>query len=148
MWYILAGSGAILLGLRRKSGSSNLESNRTSAPEAITGALATGQRVRSNFRTGSARGLLSIYHRPDVECWRACHHGLDRAFLCRRGDCTRIRHVLTQMHWYGDDKESAKIKAVILGLLTAIPTALPALLYVPSGVLGVFHNLRGKWSHT
>ena len=54
----------------------------------------------------------------------------------------------TQTHWYGDDKESAKIKAVILGLMTAIPTALPAFLYVPSGVLGLFHSLRRKWSHT
>ena len=53
-----------------------------------------------------------------------------------------------QINWYGDDKESAKIKAVIVGLLTAIPTPLPAILYVPSGVVGMFHNLRRKWLHT
>ena len=53
-----------------------------------------------------------------------------------------------QINWYGDDKESAKIKAVILGLLTAIPTPLPAILYVPSGIVGMFHNVRRKWLHT
>jgi hypothetical protein len=49
-----------------------------------------------------------------------------------------------QMHWYGDDKESAKIKGIVLGLLTAIPTPLPALLYVPSGLIGLFHKFRRK----
>ena len=49
-----------------------------------------------------------------------------------------------QMKWYGDDSESAKIKALILGLLTAIPTPLPALLYVPSGLVGLYHKFRKK----
>ena len=49
-----------------------------------------------------------------------------------------------QMKWYGDDSESAKIKAVVLGLLTAIPTPLPAILYVPSGLVGLYHRLRKK----
>jgi len=53
-----------------------------------------------------------------------------------------------QMNWYGDDHESAKIKAIILGLLTAIPTPLPAILYIPSGILGLFHSFRRKLSHT
>jgi hypothetical protein len=53
-----------------------------------------------------------------------------------------------QMNWYGDDKESAKIKAVIVGLLTAIPTPLPAILYLPSGLVGLFHNLRSKPRNT
>ena len=30
-----------------------------------------------------------------------------------------------QMNWYGDDKESAKIKAIVVAPLTAIPTPLP-----------------------
>ena len=30
-----------------------------------------------------------------------------------------------QINWYGDDKESARIKAIVLGLLTAIPNADP-----------------------
>ncbi|HTX37795.1 MAG TPA: zinc ribbon domain-containing protein [Bryobacteraceae bacterium] len=53
-----------------------------------------------------------------------------------------------QMNWYGDDHESAKIKAIILGLLTAIPTPLPAILYIPSGVLGLYHSFRRKLSRT
>lgn len=49
-----------------------------------------------------------------------------------------------QRKWYGDDKESAKIKAMIVGLLTAIPTPLPEILYLPFGIVGLFHNLRRK----
>jgi len=49
-----------------------------------------------------------------------------------------------QMRWYGDDSESAAIKAVILAFLTAIPTPLPAFLYVPAGVVGLVHSLRRK----
>jgi hypothetical protein len=48
-----------------------------------------------------------------------------------------------QMKWYGDDRESALIKSMAVGLLTAIPTPLPAILYVPSGVLGLIHAARG-----
>ena len=43
-----------------------------------------------------------------------------------------------QINWYGDDPESARLKAIILGLLTAIPTPLPELLYVPAGLIGLF----------
>ena len=50
-----------------------------------------------------------------------------------------------QMKWYGDDRESALIKAVVIGLLTAIPTPLPAVVYVPSGVLGLIHMARTGW---
>jgi len=56
-----------------------------------------------------------------------------------------------QINWYGDDQESARIKAIILGLLTAIPTPIPEILYVPAGVVGLFHGFRWNWrkeSHT
>jgi hypothetical protein len=53
-----------------------------------------------------------------------------------------------QMNWYGDDKESAKIKAIVVALLTAIPTPLPAILYVPAGILGVLRNARRKLART
>ena len=43
-----------------------------------------------------------------------------------------------------DDNEAAFIKGLILAFLTAIPTPLPALLYVPSGIVGFVHNLRRK----
>jgi hypothetical protein len=49
-----------------------------------------------------------------------------------------------QINWYGDDRESARIKALVLGLLTAIPTPLPELLYIPAGLLGLFHVWRRK----
>jgi hypothetical protein len=49
---------------------------------------------------------------------------------------------LAQRKWYDDDSESAFIKALILGFLTAIPTPLPAVIYVPSGLVGLVHNLR------
>ncbi len=56
-----------------------------------------------------------------------------------------------QMNWYGDDQESARIKAFILGLLTAIPTPIPEILYIPAGILGLFHGFSRNWhkeSHT
>jgi hypothetical protein len=51
-----------------------------------------------------------------------------------------------QMKWYGDDHDSAMIKASIIGLLTAIPVGIPALVWVPSGLLGLLHNARRKLS--
>ena len=51
---------------------------------------------------------------------------------------------LAQRKWYGDDKETAVIKASILGLLTAIPVPLPAVLSLPAGLVGLIHNLRKK----
>jgi hypothetical protein len=52
-----------------------------------------------------------------------------------------------QINWYGDDPESAKIKAIVLGLLTAIPTPLPELLYIPAGVVGLVRAFWRKESH-
>lgn len=51
---------------------------------------------------------------------------------------------LAQRKWYGDDKDSAAIKALIIAVLTAIPTPLPAILTVPSGIVGLIHNWRRK----
>lgn len=53
-----------------------------------------------------------------------------------------------QINWYGDDPESAKIKALVIGLLTAIPTPIPELLYLPAGMLGVFNLIWRKQSHS
>jgi hypothetical protein len=50
----------------------------------------------------------------------------------------------SQKRFYNDDHETALIKAMAVGLLTAIPTGLPAFLTVPSAVVGVVHTLRGK----
>ena len=53
-----------------------------------------------------------------------------------------------QINWYGDDPESAKIKAIVIGLLTAIPTPIPELLYLPAGLLGLFNRFWKKESHS
>jgi hypothetical protein len=51
-----------------------------------------------------------------------------------------------QVKWYGDDHDSAMIKAGIIGLLTAIPVGIPAIVWVPSGILGLLHNARKRLS--
>lgn len=50
----------------------------------------------------------------------------------------------SQMRFYGDDAETAKIKAVAVGLISAIPVGMPFFLTVPSTVVGVVHTLRRK----
>lgn len=47
-----------------------------------------------------------------------------------------------QKKWYGDDSESAFIKALILAFLTAIPTNIPAFVYVPAGIVGFFRRKK------
>ena len=49
-----------------------------------------------------------------------------------------------QKKWGGDDRESALIKALIVGGLVALPTPFPAFLTVPSAVVGVVQTLRRK----
>lgn len=49
-----------------------------------------------------------------------------------------------QKKWYGDDHDSALLKALSVGLLTCIPSGLPALLTAPSAVVGIIHTLRSK----
>jgi hypothetical protein len=50
----------------------------------------------------------------------------------------------SQKRLYGDDDETALIKAMAVALLTAIPTGLPAFLTVPSGMVGLVHSLRKR----
>jgi len=49
-----------------------------------------------------------------------------------------------QMTWYGDDHDSALIKALIIGLLTAIPAPLGPLFAIPGGLLGVVKAISRK----
>lgn len=49
-----------------------------------------------------------------------------------------------QTKWYGDDHDSAKIKALIVALLTAIPAPLSPIIAIPGGVLGLYKMIRGK----
>ena len=46
---------------------------------------------------------------------------------------------LAQKKWYGDDNESAIIKALIVALLTAIPAPISPVL-IPSGIAGLFRR--------
>jgi len=45
-----------------------------------------------------------------------------------------------QKHWYGDNRPSALIKASMVGLLTAIPTSIPGIIYGSFGLVGIFRR--------
>lgn len=49
-----------------------------------------------------------------------------------------------QRKWHQDDHDSALIKALIIGLLTAIPVPLTPIIAVPGGVLGIVSSFRRK----
>jgi len=49
-----------------------------------------------------------------------------------------------QRRWYGDDHEAALIKALVIGLLTAIPVPISAIIAGPGGALGLLHAARAK----
>jgi hypothetical protein len=49
-----------------------------------------------------------------------------------------------QRAWYGDDRESALIKALVMGLITAIPSPLPTYLTAPAGVIGLVNQIRKR----
>jgi hypothetical protein len=50
---------------------------------------------------------------------------------------------MAQRKWYGDDNDAAIIKALIVGILTAVPSPLPYVLFVPAGIVGLFRDRRG-----
>ncbi|MDP9175810.1 MAG: hypothetical protein M3O30_18370 [Planctomycetota bacterium] len=49
-----------------------------------------------------------------------------------------------QVKHYGDDRESAFIKAMIIALLTAIPAPLSPILAIPGGILGIVRTIRRR----
>ncbi len=49
---------------------------------------------------------------------------------------------MAQKAWYHDGSESALIKALVVALLTAIPSPLPYFLFVPAGLVGLFRARR------
>jgi len=49
-----------------------------------------------------------------------------------------------QRAWYGDDHDSALIKALVIGLLTAIPVPITGIVAGPGGLLGLVHLFRRK----
>lgn len=70
--------------------------------------------------------------------------GTSLPISCVTGAVLGFITFLAQRKWYGDDTESALIKGLILAFLIAIPSPLPGMLYVPSGIVGLVHNLRRK----
>jgi uncharacterized membrane protein len=46
----------------------------------------------------------------------------------------------SQRTWYNDHHDSALIKALIVALLTIIPSPLPYVLFVPAGIVGFFRK--------
>jgi hypothetical protein len=51
-----------------------------------------------------------------------------------------------QRAWYGDDRDSALIKALIVGLLTAIPVPITPLFALPGGVIGLLRQFQRRGS--
>jgi hypothetical protein len=49
---------------------------------------------------------------------------------------------LAQRKHYGDENDSAVVKALIVALLTAIPSPLPYALFIPAGLVGLFRRKR------
>jgi hypothetical protein len=49
-----------------------------------------------------------------------------------------------QRHSYGDDHHAALTKALIVGLLTAIPVPITPFFAIPGGLLGIANALRRK----
>jgi hypothetical protein len=66
--------------------------------------------------------------------------GLLIPFSAAAGVALAIIAFLAQRKWFSDDQESALIKSLIIGLLTAIPSPLPYLLFVPAGIVGFFRK--------
>lgn len=49
-----------------------------------------------------------------------------------------------QRKWYGDEHDSALIKALIVGLLTAIPVPITPFVAIPGGLVGLLGIFRRK----
>lgn len=49
-----------------------------------------------------------------------------------------------QKKWYGDDQETSFIKALMVGVLVALPSPFPSFLTVPSAVVGAVQIFRNK----
>ena len=49
-----------------------------------------------------------------------------------------------QRSWYGDNHDSALIKALLIGLITAIPVPITTLVAAPGGLIGLFNRFRRR----
>lgn len=80
-------------------------------------------------------GVDMMLHAADV-----VSAGLLIPFSMMAGIALGIIVFLTQRSWYGDDNQSAVIKAMIVWLLTTIPSPLPYVLFLPAGIIGFFRR--------
>jgi len=64
--------------------------------------------------------------------------GIGLAFSVPVGALVGYLSYLGQRRFFGDDHEAAFVKASMLAVLVALPTSIPAFLYVPAGLLGMF----------
>jgi hypothetical protein len=66
------------------------------------------------------------------------------AVSCCAGGVLGFITYKAQQKWYADDKDTALIKALIIGFLTALPfpLPLPAMLSVPAGFIGLLGGRR------
>jgi hypothetical protein len=62
------------------------------------------------------------------------------AVSCSVGCALGVITYLAQRAWFGDNSQSAFIKAIMLAFLTAIPTPIPAVVYGPAGMVGLFRK--------
>jgi hypothetical protein len=120
-----------------------IETSSSSAPQGRHhGAVASG--LGQTFGILPSLALLTLAVDAMLFTGEAATLGGTLPISCVAGAVLGLITFLAQRKWYGDDTEAAIIKGLILGFITAIPTPLPAILYVPSGIVGLVHNLRRK----
>ena len=64
--------------------------------------------------------------------------GIGLVFSIPVGATVGYLSYLGQRRFYGDDHEAAFVKGSMLAVLVALPSSIPAALYLPAGFLGVF----------
>lgn len=64
--------------------------------------------------------------------------GIGLVFSVPVGALVGYLSYLGQCRFYGDDHDAAFVKSSMLAVLVALPSSIPAFLYLPAGFLGMF----------
>ena len=97
-----------------------------------------GQWLGVDPKTALLTFIVSIVlHLPDV-----ARTGFQIPIALAGGAAMGFAAYRAQIGWYQDEHPVALVKGVILGVLTALPTAIPAVFYMTAGALGLIHNIR------